>query len=259
MKRKWVKWYLKKRMRYIEKYAKLIVDGGDQETIHRLRIGFKKLRAFLRLARLESSAEKKLKIPSKLKKIYTYAGRVRDLQIYYENILLFYDKADRYPHHVLKQIAVAKYVLFRALKHFHFHRVIQQLKKKAPDQVSERTLDKFIQQKSNAIDRLIGTNVKAIQLHTLKKQLKDVAYGLKVFHNNDQNYFPIAGKGNIEELNKLSDLLNAYMDCVVGLTLLKTARSGKLSAHDKDVMKEIKESWIDKKVEARYYANLFLC
>ncbi|WEK21047.1 MAG: CHAD domain-containing protein [Candidatus Pedobacter colombiensis] len=258
MKRKRVKWYLEKRMAYIEKYAKLILAGGDKEAIHQLRIGFKKLRAFLRLAGLKSSAEKRPMIPSELKQIYRYTGKVRDLQLYYHNIFPFYHKADSYPHQVLHQIAVAKGTLLTVLKDFRFYKATKRMKKKAPDGVSKRILDKFIQKKTVAIGKLTGGNIQNGRLHVLKKYLKDVSYTLKVFHTRARKYFPIAGKVNRHELDELSNILNEYLDCVVGLTLLNEALSGDLSADDADILKKIKKEWIIKKARTRRLAMVML-
>jgi len=257
MKRKRIKSYLEKRMRSFEKYAMVILSCDDMEAIHQLRVGFKKLRAFLRLATLEPSAEKQ-QVPSKLKKIYKYAGAVRDLQIYYHNVVPFYHKADNYPQQVLQQIAVAKYILVKALKSFPFRRTTKQLKRKAPDRVSKKTIDRFIQKKSKAIDRSIGTNIRDARLHVLKKYLKDVFYSLKAFQAPVQSYFPIAGKGNMSELSKLSDVLNEYLDWIVGLSFLNTALSGKLSLHDKVILQGIKKNWTSKKGQVRRRAMTML-
>lgn len=258
MKSKTIKLYLEKRMRYIEKYALVILFCSNQEAIHQLRVGYKRLRAFLRVAELESSAKKKLGVPSKLREIYKHAGEVRDLQIYYHNIFPFYDKVDSYPHQVLYQIAVAKHMLLNALKYFHFGKALKKLKKRSPDRVSRKTLDKFIQKKSKAIDRSIGTNIKDARLHALKKYLKDVSFSLQAFHGNIRNYEVIGGAVNKRELNKLSIVLNEYLDWVVGLGQLNTALSGKLSAHDKVTLQRIRRSWINKKSKVRHNALAML-
>lgn len=251
MKKKKIKQYLEKRIMDIEKYAAIIISAGDEEAIHQLRVGVKKLRAFLRLAGQEPSIEKKLQVHSKLKKIYKYAGRVRDLQIYHHNIVAFYTKADSYPRKVLQQIAGAKCTLFKAIKNFNFQKSITHIKKKTPDRISKKTLGKFNHKKNKAIDRLVTTKIQDAGLHSLKKHLKDVMYSLKSFHATVQNYFPIAGKAHTHELDKLSDMLSEYLDYAVGLTLLNTALSGKLSKHDKAILERIKESWTNKKARAR--------
>jgi CHAD domain-containing protein len=258
MKRKKIKRYLKKRVRYIEKYALVISFCSDPEAIHQLRVGYKKLRAFLRVAKLEASAKKDLAIPSKLREIYKCAGRVRDLQIYYHKIFPFYNKADSYPHLVLHQIAGAKYMLLNALKYFHFGKALKKLEKRVPDRLSGKTLDEFIQKKSKAIDRSIGITIRDARLHALKKYLKDVSFSLKAFHASFRNYKPIAGAMSKGELSKLSGVLNEYLDWVIGLALLNTALAGKLSVHDKTTLHRIRRSWINKKGAVRRHATAML-
>jgi CHAD domain-containing protein len=163
------------------------------------------------------------------------------LQIYYDHIIPFYNKKDGYPHQVLRQIAIAKCILLIALKYFHFRRVIKQMRQRAPNRISKKRLERFIQKKSQAIDTLIATDTQNARLHVLKKQLKDVLYSLKIFHPPVQNHFPIAGKMSLYELNKLSDILNDYLDWVVGITLLNAALLTRLSVHDKDILKGIRK------------------
>ena len=52
------------------------------EAIHLFRIEIKKLRAFLRLLSLKLKKEDELKLPFKIKKMYKYAGKIRDRQLH---------------------------------------------------------------------------------------------------------------------------------------------------------------------------------
>jgi len=240
MRTKKIKRLLQKKMRYIEKYASLSIAGDDEETIHQLRVGFKKLRAFIRLAKLGATATKQLHIPFQLKKLYKQAGALRNLQVYYHRIGSFYKNAAIDPAKILTQIEQAKYPLFKTINHFHFHKTVKGMEGALPKRLNSKILRKFIRNNSKAIDKLWGTAMSDDDLHSLRKHLKDITYNVQSFHSNIQKYLPIMGKTNKEELNKLMDILGEYHDWVACLFLLDAAGSGK-------AIEPIKKRWECKK------------
>lgn len=251
MQRKKIRRYLKKRMDDIEKYVSVILLSNDPEAIHQLRIGYKKLRAFLRLAQLEGSAKKDFVIPEKLKAIYLIAGHVRDLQIYYQHILPFFDKGDCYPHRVLYQIAEAKCKLRGALKGITFKKSFRKLKRSAPYNISMKTWDKFIQFKTDTMKKSIMTGTFDDHLHAFKKYLKDVYYSLNVFYGSARQHAYSSSTVNAPVLIRLGDVLNTYLDWVVCLNILQKAFSERLLATDKKKLLRIRKNWIHQMIIAR--------
>lgn len=247
MKERRVKQLIKKRIQHIQKYAAQAASTNDEEAIHQIRVGYKKLRAFIRLARLEPSAKKQLQIPSRLKEMYKHAGEVRNLQIYYRHIISFYKKTDIYPTSVLEQIEQARCTLFKVIKQFHFHKAIKHIEEQLPGQLTKKILEKFIRKKSEAINELLKTNMSDDNLHSVRKSLKDILYNLKPFHSDIQKYLPIAGKNDFQQLNDLSNTLNKHQEYVVDLSLVNTALSGDLSIHDKSILEHIKKRWEHRK------------
>ena len=70
----------------LRRYAGEIKKEGSAKAIHLFRVEIKKLRAFLRLLSLGLKKEDALKLPPKIKKMYRYAGKVRDRQLHYKRM-----------------------------------------------------------------------------------------------------------------------------------------------------------------------------
>src|SRR6266498_471691 len=81
MKRQALEEVANKYIHNIEKHSNRLPGSFDAEDIHDLRVGYKKIRAFLRLLQLESHAGD-LQLPPPLKSVYQTAGKVRDIQLF---------------------------------------------------------------------------------------------------------------------------------------------------------------------------------
>src|SRR5438045_9254481 len=67
--------------RKIKTYMAKISSDLNEESLHRFRVEYKKLRAFLRMQSEPAITANKIKIAKDLKKAYTIAGSIRDLQL----------------------------------------------------------------------------------------------------------------------------------------------------------------------------------
>src|SRR5215208_2934690 len=74
------------RFQKISSLADKIIAGFEIEDIHELRVEFKKLRAFIRLLRIELPGQRELRLPDRLKIFYHYTGNIRNLQLQEQRI-----------------------------------------------------------------------------------------------------------------------------------------------------------------------------
>ncbi|HEX7458409.1 MAG TPA: CHAD domain-containing protein, partial [Ginsengibacter sp.] len=95
---------IKKHYRKLIKLITIVNKHFETESIHELRVEYKKLRAFLRMISEEKDAEQKIKIPGKLKKAYHIAGSIRDLQLQCKSILAITEEETKKPKSYLKLI-----------------------------------------------------------------------------------------------------------------------------------------------------------
>src|SRR6266436_3162758 len=78
------------RLHRLKRNYALIKRSKGMEDIHHFRVEIKKLRAFLRM--LQTGRDAPIKIPGSLKKIYHYAGLIRELQLHQQTIKTTGDK-----------------------------------------------------------------------------------------------------------------------------------------------------------------------
>lgn len=219
--------------------------GGEEEVIHQLRVGYKKLRAIIRLAKLEDGSEK-LKLSKNFKELYRLAGELRTLQLYQHHIKNFYNNG-AYLENVSSQINTAHQHLRDFLVNFNFRKVRNNIEKHLPDSLSKSSLKKFIDKKVNDIRQLPKEGVKDEQLHDLRKLLKDITYSLGETDADPKKFFPVAGKKNIKQLKKLSNTLNNFQDTVTNLFILDTIDTAHLSKKDRSILTGLRKEWEQRK------------
>ena len=86
MNRRQIKDIINRHYRNLIKYFRKVKKHFDDEAIHQLREEYKKLRAFLRLLSWQREGKETAKISGRLKRCYTIAGSIRDLQLQQQRI-----------------------------------------------------------------------------------------------------------------------------------------------------------------------------
>ncbi|WP_315818124.1 CHAD domain-containing protein [Paraflavitalea speifideaquila] len=81
MKRAYLAEVIKKHGGRIKRYSNQLPGSFETETIHELRVEYKKLRAFIRMLQMDAEA-RHLTISPAIKMVYQSAGHVRDLQLF---------------------------------------------------------------------------------------------------------------------------------------------------------------------------------
>lgn len=243
MKKRKLQKLVKQKMDDVEYHAWQLFSTNDAEVIHRLRVGFKKLRALIRLAASAHGADKKLLVPEGLKNIYHAAGEVRNLQLYRQVILPFFKDTDSYPTIITGEIDHASAQLTRAIKDFKFHKARREILHRLPSKLPGKVLDRFVEGKTNTINELLRKDMPDEDMHSIRKALKDISYNLKALKADEEKYLPIANRKSLLELTALMDTLNEYQDHVVHLSLLDSIapeHSGAIATH-------IRRQWEEKK------------
>lgn len=224
-------------------------DTADEEVIHQLRVGYKKLRAILRLAKLEEGGEK-LKLSKNFKELYRLAGELRTYQLYYHHLENFY-KDGVYLENVSAQIIKANEDLQAFIKKFDIPKERKKIKKYLPDGLSKHSLKKFISKKVKEIHQLPKEEVHDEQLHDLRKLLKDITYSIQETNTKEQQFFPLAGKKDLRGLKKLSDTLNNFQDTTTDLFLLDTIDTANVSKKDKAILTGLRKEWEQRKEDIK--------
>lgn len=192
----------------LHKFAQRASVAHDSEDIHRLRVTYKKLRALLRMA--QATGHKK-DIQQVLKKLYSAAGVIRDLQIHHQTVsdyfLQYNTLPENYLQHIQQEITEGIYAFNKAFKRVSFSRAHKLVLRHLPEKLPREKLVKWHTANTDAIKTAAGSPAEDEQIHEIRKHIKDLLY--------TESY--ISSANNYKEI---ADLLGDYIDSCVLLTLL---------------------------------------
>ena len=241
MKREALEEVVDKHISSIEKHSERLPGKFDKEDIHDLRVNYKKVRAFLRLLLIEKNTGD-LHIPHKLKALYHDAGKVRDMQLFLDELhqlpVVF-----QLPHcnsHWNRQLFADKEEAVTAIEVVHFKKIISSLTDELPKELHDDTLKKFLHQKVAAIHILLLAADDEHDLHSIRKQLKDIIYVIRIFENDWGISFPIRGVSE-KKLSNMASLLGDFNDRCLAISLLQSGYNN--NENENAVLKQLENSW----------------
>lgn len=209
-----------------------MLPGYEAESIHRFRISYKKLSAFLRMLSTPRQ-EHKLNVLKPLKRYYRLCGRVRELQI---QQTLFIPSSEKGPEQEYVGLLQGK-----------IERLQELLSKMLPERLAARSRSqnlralngnfrmkkykKFLRNRTGKIDKIIAEGVFSdTNLHTVRKALKELLYTGIYFKGKTQeqrdNWTFKLDRAAIKEL---SEKLGHFQDQCTSLRLLRTGSDTTLS------------------------------
>ena len=235
--------------RRLRKYKKKKKKDGSAEVIHLFRIEIKKLRAFLRLLSLELKKENELKLSSKIKEMYQYAGKVRDRQLYHKRMkFTIKNNEPQFPEikMVWKDIAGKKEKMENKwLSDKDFFAAELKLKKKLPNEIGTATVDAFFSLELGNISSLANKgSITGKELHTIRKSLKDIIHIIKLYRAEMKVKRPFIfwNKGREEAAERLAQRLGSFNDLSMDLYFLKKAMKMNSDSKTKE-MQSLHKAW----------------
>lgn len=228
----------------MEKLCGQIPATFDIEDIHDLRVEYKKLRAFIRLLQ-EEDDNSKLKIPGKVKAVYTSAGPVRDLQLFFPLVEPHFSQLSsrQYLERLNKKLEVGKNDLQQAIKYTSFEKTEEALLSQLPKNLHTKTVRKFALDKIAAIQTGLHSIHHDEDLHTIRKELKDLIYNIKMYRNDFNQPFPVNLGNTEEDLNHAATLLGNYNDLCFALMFLQTHKEEGLPSEETQLLEQLENDW----------------
>jgi CHAD domain-containing protein len=235
----------------MEKHCHRLPGSFDQEDIHDLRVDYKKTRAFLRLLQLEKEAGD-LHMPDKLKAVYQIGGKVRDLQLFLAQLHALGAAATNLPvctRRWNQQLFGYKEEAVRTIEVLHFKKLRNGILKGLPRQLYHDTLKKFMQQKMSAIHIVLLAADNEKDLHTIRKQVKDMIYTIRIYEQDWEIPFPIPGFKTDKELSELASQLGDFNDRCLAVSLLQSGYSAHCGEEEKSQLQQLEKEWVQQKEE----------
>jgi CHAD domain-containing protein len=219
MKKKDLKKIIIKKIADIRKSTAQVISVDEKESIHELRVGFKKFRAFIRLLRNKKNT-KYLRIPERLKSLYKRAGALRDRQLCLDLIVshsgkemqqsVFFDQLS-------KEIMTRKRSLKRHAGAFSFEKLQTSIEVHLPEKFSRKSMRKYFKrQKDFCVDTLFEPDSDE-KFHTIRKRIKDILYNAGLL-KKENIAGPIVQKE--KKLKRIQDIVGKYNDSRIALSFL---------------------------------------
>jgi CHAD domain-containing protein len=248
MKRKVLEEVVIKHINSIEKHSNRLPGTFSPEDIHDLRVGYKKIRAFVRLVQLEKGGGG-LRMPDKLKAVYQVCGKVRDLQLFLAELHTI-KEATQLPASITRwhqQLFTYKEQAVGAIEAVHFKKLPDTITKELPRQLHDATLTKFMHQKVAAIHIVLLVADNESDLHTIRKQVKDIIYTIRLFEHDWGIPFPISGWKSEKELSDLASTMGDFNDRCLAVSLLQSGYSSAVNEEEKSILQELHNDMLQQK------------
>ena len=233
----------------LEKYSNKMKDDFDEETIHHLRVNFKKLRSFLRMLRLSAAEPDELKYSHSLKKMYATAGKIRDRQLCLKRIKETAKAAARTKMHELK----------RDIKdlghknHFPDKKDLQALSNNMishlPPALPALAKD-FVSRKLETIRSIQArATYHDTELHSIRKSLKDIFYIIGIYHDDLRTPLPFSlwDEEETKKIESFLEKLGLFNDSVIALSFVSLGEIRKAGKQEKEVLQAIRRQWLAEK------------
>jgi CHAD domain-containing protein len=208
----------------------------------------KKLRAFLRMLAFGSPKRKKRAIPHKLKKMYSILGKIRDRQLLrarLENTIPHFKTS--YAGTIISDIGYSKTNMLspKALTDIE-----RKIRKKISGRPERNTVKDFLREKSGNIESILkNKKYTDNNLHTIRKELKDINYTLKLPRKKGNNISKIVflNRNDLKKAETIANNLGLFNDACNTLSYLSSPALKKAAAKDIQGLQKARKKWIDEK------------
>ena len=246
-----LKYIITNHYREINKFIKKVNKNFHPESIHQLRVRYKKLRAFLRMVSVKNECGKKINLPKKLKNAYHIAGEIRDLQLQRQRLLTI-TKEEIKPvkaYNKILQLNIQK--LKEKFKRISLGKTIKKSTGKAKlfagEKINTTCAGKFIRDNAAAIIAIITSgSLTDAYIHEIRKRLKDIFYTIDTFEdaNKKLEFSDSAIAPNeMKYFDGLLDELGNFQDSITSLALLNADWLNLLNTEDREALISIKETF----------------
>lgn len=241
-----IKNIIKNHYRHLNKFIKKVNKHFKPESIHQLRVEYKKLRSFLRMISVENEGVKKIKLAGKLKKGYQIAGEIRNLQLQHPRIKEGKTKpAEAYLQLLEQNIKTLKPEFSAIPLKKTIKKSIKKLKELNGKKISTTQGIKFIKNNCAAITAIITAgDFTDVNMHAIRKYLKDIFYTIHAFEDAKKELkFDNSSTANDEMkyFDRLLEELGNFQDEVTSLAMLNEQRLNSLNNGDRQILAGIKE------------------
>ncbi len=253
MQQKEIEHIIKKIFKKLNQLLSQIKKDFEKDAIHDFRVEVKKFRAFLRLLALELEDADDLKLPKKLKEVYSSAGKVRDIQLQLFRINDIYKEENKPSEYLLllqKEMKKWKKELQIVLEEKPLPKTEEKIISNLPAQLQPESIKNFFQQKAANVNALISARAFADdELHSTRKNIKDIIYIFKVFKEDARIPIPVLlwNKTELKKAENLAHELGLFNDVCIALSFVRPAWLNEINPEERKRLQTIRIQWNSEK------------
>lgn len=241
----------------LSKFAEEIKNNFDEKPIHLFRVDVKKLRAFLRMMRESPFQPDRIKLPRKLKKMYSLIGKMRDHQLAIKRLnesktAEKKEVQDRI-HNLQKELELLKKEPGLLTKD-DFESIERKVAAKIPIMPGEVLTRNFFLQNLDTIREVINRGIyKDKELHAIRKSMKDIIYITWIFRDDCKIPMPFLfwTDDEIKHCEDLAHRLGLFNDACIALSFLQTADIKKKTKQGQGYLAFVHRQWLAEKLRLK--------
>jgi CHAD domain-containing protein len=231
--------------------AENLLPGFSMDAVHRYRVQYKKLRAFLRMIRTGAKDTGHVRIPTQLKTVYRMSGSIRDLQLHQQRLQYVYRSRPKKPETYLLQVKQATAGCKKELRNFFSENNkatgIEKNMQALPDSFSKKALHQYIQQQWDIVEQLMDSrHFTDAGMHRIRKLLKDLYYNMDAL--DKKSIVLKIGKRKRELALKLFDTLldelGKFQDLTTEIRLLAAVQIKSLPAAEQKALEQLRAACV---------------
>ena len=220
----------------LEKYCKRIPGTFTIEDIHDLRVDYKRLRAFIRLCK-EEAHTRNLVMPEQLRDIYKAAGGVRDHQLFLAKISLFAKVQYALPAFtqcLQQQLFRQKEELVKKIEKADWEKIRKSMESALPSVLHDAAIRQFVNRKVASIHILMLAAEREEDLHEVRKNLKDLVHGARIFDHDLLIPFPFPAWKNEKPIHDMAEKLGDFNDQCITVSFLEATCQENINPQERD-------------------------
>ncbi len=216
----------------ISTHCEKISGGFDKDTIHKFRVAVKTLRSFLRLLSTGKD-EPVAKLPRKFKRLYEVAGAIRDAQLEIERLTTDNISLPVYLKKLENDIERQK----TEWDNYYSKKVIRKLRKRLDNldytELSTEVAASFFNERIASVAKAsAGKAPTNVQLHSMRKKLKDLVYGAKLLKKEWKGAYKEIALVPIKKIEVLATDIGEFNDARLIFEHLSSFSSPRLEAEE---------------------------
>jgi CHAD domain-containing protein len=143
--------------------------------------------------------------------------------------------------------------LVKEVEKTDFKKIHENILHYLPGTLEESTIGKFIHRKVAAIHIILIAACQDKDLHSIRKNLKDIIYEIKIFKSDLRIPFPVKAWKSEKLLNDLATKLGDFNNQCILLSFLQSGYSKEIPAGEQSILENWRQSLIQQKEKVKEF------